>query len=284
VSRTTDQLRGLWAPPCEGAKTTMTLFGGGRVTVDNRIMQGVSALDAVLRKWNYQTRAADTGAYNCRQITGGSNWSLHAYGIALDLNWQTNPYGPVLITDMPQGMVNEICAIRTNNGVNVWRWGGNYSGNKDAMHYEVVASPAEMATGIGAGGGGGTGPTPPPDSGDFDLSQQQYDSIMKRLDQLESEVQSVGSGQNKHIELSSDIKKDVLNSRARLVRSADGVYFVVTPEGRWRIENSGQFSVKNMIDWLTVVGLIAPGDSVKADDDYLHGVPKLADPGKVPST
>jgi hypothetical protein len=116
------------------------------------------------------------------------------------------------------------------------------------------------------------------------LSQQQYDSIMKRLDQLESQVQSVGSGQNKHIELSSDIKKDVLNSRARLVRSADGVYFVVTPEGRWRIENSGQFSVKNMIDWLTVVGLIAPGDSVKADDDYLHGVPKLADPGKVPST
>jgi hypothetical protein len=131
---------------------------------------------------------------------------------------------------------------------------------------------------------GGGAPIPPPDSGDFDLSQQQYDSIMKRLDQLESQVQSVGSGQNKHIELSSDIKKDVLNSRARLVRSADGVYFVVTPEGRWRIENSGQFSVKNMIDWLTVVGLIAPGDSVKADDDYLHGVPKLADPGKVPST
>ena len=48
-------------------------------------------------------------------------------------------------------MVDEIKAIRTNNGVNVFRWGGDYSGNKDAMHYEIVASPAEIATGIATG-------------------------------------------------------------------------------------------------------------------------------------
>jgi hypothetical protein len=91
---------------------------------------------------------ADTGAYNCRQITGGTNYSLHAYGIAVDLNWSTNPYGRTLVTDMPIGMIEAIEGIRTAGGVQVWRWGGRYSNNKDAMHFEVVASPAELARGI----------------------------------------------------------------------------------------------------------------------------------------
>ena len=55
-----------------------------------RCVDAVHALDAVLREWSYETRSADTGAYNCRQITGGSGYSLHAYGIALDINWQSN--------------------------------------------------------------------------------------------------------------------------------------------------------------------------------------------------
>jgi hypothetical protein len=193
MSRTTSELRTLWHPPCESAKTTMDLYGEGRVTVDNRIMQAVTALDACLERHSYETRREDTGAYNCRLITGGTNYSLHAYGIALDLNWQTNPYGPTLITDMPPAMVADIKAIRTNAGLPVWRWGGDYSGNKDAMHYEIIASPAELAAGIAPGGGT---TQPPTTDGEFTVDAE----AAKRFDKLEQQIASVGTALNKHIE------------------------------------------------------------------------------------
>jgi peptidoglycan hydrolase-like protein with peptidoglycan-binding domain len=88
---------------------------------------------------------------NCRKITGGSGYSLHAYGIAADLNWSTNPYGSRLVTDMPGAMIADIKAIRTNNGKQVFRWGGDYKGNKDAMHFEVICTPADLATGLQGG-------------------------------------------------------------------------------------------------------------------------------------
>lgn len=146
--RSTAELRILWAPACTAPFARLNLYGEGVVTVDVLIVDAVKALNAVLIDWDYRTRRADTGAYNCRQITGGTNYSLHAYGIAVDLNWSTNPYGRTLVTDMPFGMIEAIEGIRTASGVQVWRWGGRYSNNKDAMHFEVVASPAELARGI----------------------------------------------------------------------------------------------------------------------------------------
>ena len=146
--RSTAELRILWAPACTPPFARYTLHGGGVVTVDVLVVDAVKALNAVLIDWDYRTRRADTGAYNCRQITGGTNYSLHAYGIAIDINWNTNPYGRTLVTDMPIGMIEDIEAIETVGGVQVWRWGGRYRGNKDAMHFEVVASPAELARGI----------------------------------------------------------------------------------------------------------------------------------------
>jgi len=146
--RSTAELRILWAPACTPPFARLNLYGEGVVTVDVLIVDAVKALNAVLIDWDYRTRRADTGAYNCRQITGGTNYSLHAYGIAVDLNWNTNPYGRTLVTDMAIGMIEAIEGIRTAGGVQVWRWGGRYSNNKDAMHFEVVASPAELARGI----------------------------------------------------------------------------------------------------------------------------------------
>ena len=146
--RSTAELRILWAPACTPPFARYTLHGGGVVTVDVLVVDALKALNAVLIDWDYRTRRADTGAYNCRQITGGTSYSLHAYGIAVDFNWNTNPYGRTLVTDMAIGMIEAIEGIRTAGGVQVWRWGGRYSNNKDAMHFEVVASPAELARGI----------------------------------------------------------------------------------------------------------------------------------------
>lgn len=151
MATSTDTLRLWWAPACKGPWAIVALYGNGSVQVRPAIVEATKALSQVLKAWSYETREADTGAYNCRPITGGTGYSLHAYGIALDINWLTNKYGSTLVTDMPLAMVNAIQAIRTNNGKQVWRSGRFYEGNKDAMHYEIVCSPADIATGINWG-------------------------------------------------------------------------------------------------------------------------------------
>jgi len=148
MSRTTSELRRLWSPPCVGPFARVPLNGGSFITVRASTVEAWLALNEVLVRWAYEATPPDVGAYNCRTITGGTGYSLHAYGIAADINWGANPYGPTLVTDMPSGMIDDIKAIRTNSGAGVFRWGGDFSGNKDAMHFEIVASPAEIASGI----------------------------------------------------------------------------------------------------------------------------------------
>lgn len=162
---TQSQIRYYWSPRCTGPFATVSLYGSGKVVVDAAIVTAVKALNQVLAAFRYSTRAADTGAYNCRMNTSGTGWSIHAYGCACDINWLTNPYSRYLRTDMPAGMPRAICAIRTNNGKQVWNWGGYWSGNKDAMHYEIVCTPADLRTGINWStvyGGAAPAPTPTP--------------------------------------------------------------------------------------------------------------------------
>lgn len=148
---TTSELRAAWAPACDPSlMATVELVQGVRVECRAAVASAVKALGRVLEAHNYPARAGDTGGYNCRPITAGSGHSLHAYGIALDLNWNTNPYRSdnVLVTDMPRVMVTNILRIRTNGRHQVWGWGGNYRSVKDAMHYEIVCAPADLDTGI----------------------------------------------------------------------------------------------------------------------------------------
>jgi hypothetical protein len=184
-------LRSWWGPACNGPWVTLSLYGSGRVTVRPAIVDAVKALDKVLQSYNYVTRYADTGAYNCRKVTGGSTYSLHAYAIAMDINWQSNPYSSTLRTDMFRygdgRMPYRIEAIRTNNGKQVWRWGGWFSGSKDAMHYEITCSPSDIRTGINWSTAQGSGqalsvPQPPPISAgtpskDDDMTPEQAQTL-----------------------------------------------------------------------------------------------------------
>lgn len=122
-------------------------------SLNSLVFEAFQALDGVMRTFDYVPRANspnawETGAYNCRKITNGTGFSLHAYGIAADINARTNPYGKALITDMPLAMVAAIRGIKTKQGLQVFRWGGDYRSVKDAMHYEVVVSPDELSHGI----------------------------------------------------------------------------------------------------------------------------------------
>ncbi len=148
MGRTTEQIRQAWAPACRIQWAQFRFWTGVTIPVDARILAALAGLDSQLKRWAYRPKGGQTFGYACRRITGGTDYSLHAYGVAIDVNSLSNPYGSTLVTDMPRPMVDAIKAIRTTQGLPVWRWGGDYAGNKDAMHYEIEASPAELAAGI----------------------------------------------------------------------------------------------------------------------------------------
>ena len=93
-----------------------------------------------------------------RAIRGTDRPSNHSWGLAVDLNAPANPMGSSLVTDMPGSMV-ELWKAR------MFRWGGDYNGRKDAMHYEFMGTPddaARIASELGAGSGAPPRPPPPP--------------------------------------------------------------------------------------------------------------------------
>lgn len=145
---TTDAMREAWYPPCKIRPARFTFHSGVAVTVDTRTVPVWETVDRIMRRHGYFPRSSQTWGYHCRKITGGEGYSLHAFGIAIDVNSLSNPYGKRLVTDMPIAMIEEIEAIRTVDGVPVVGWGGRYRGNKDAMHFEVICTPAQLARGL----------------------------------------------------------------------------------------------------------------------------------------
>jgi D-alanyl-D-alanine carboxypeptidase len=82
------------------------------------------------------------GAYNCRTIRGSTDWSVHAFGAAVDTNSARNPLG--------QDHWNGKGADGTDYGrylPDVWRgafpghhffWGLNWDSRPDPMHFQYV--------------------------------------------------------------------------------------------------------------------------------------------------
>lgn len=110
-----------------------------------RVRPEVAALFAELVRWLTVERARhgappleSSGGYNKRLIRGSlTKWSNHSWGLAADFNAAANPMGRRLVTDMPPGTSAKAKSLGM-------RWGGDYTGRKDAMHFEVIVGPAEV--------------------------------------------------------------------------------------------------------------------------------------------
>ena len=174
MPKSTPELRRLWrADECNEARMLRIPFGPDFIRVAAPAAEAFTALAAIMARHGYAIRPADTDSYVCRAITGGKLKSLHAYGIALDVNWQTNPYRdhpgtrtPLFSTkptqderaaevragradtDMTEAMITEIEALRTRAGLPVFKWGGHFGTLKDAMHFELDVGPEELAAGL----------------------------------------------------------------------------------------------------------------------------------------
>ncbi len=73
------------------------------------------------------------GAYNPRKVRGSATkWSNHAYGAAIDLNAEENGFGKGK-GSIPQPVID---AFKRQGA----RWGGDYMGRTDPMHFEFCDS------------------------------------------------------------------------------------------------------------------------------------------------
>lgn len=103
---------------------------------------------------DYRSIEADnTSAFNCRAATGGTRWSQHAYGRALDVNPIENPYvyangttthaasRPYLDRSRlrPGMAVAGGPLVRAFSGVG-WGWGGNWTAPRDLQHFSATGT------------------------------------------------------------------------------------------------------------------------------------------------
>ena len=96
--------------------------------------------------------ADNTSAFNCRAAVGSptGSWSMHAYGLAIDVNPVENPY---LIAGRPRPPAGGryLNRARPRPGMAVrggllvrafaergWKWGGRWSGSPDYQHFSTT--------------------------------------------------------------------------------------------------------------------------------------------------
>jgi D-alanyl-D-alanine carboxypeptidase len=95
-------------------------------------------------------QADNTSAFNCRDATGSSSWSEHAYGLAVDLDPCQNPYVSAGGYEAHQrcrtyvdrslhdrGVIHagdEVVRAFASVG---WGWGGTWQGARDYQHFSA---------------------------------------------------------------------------------------------------------------------------------------------------
>ena len=138
---TSQQKREWWSDwRCNTNKYERVAFPGeGRVwnllVADASIPAWLRFVD-LMNQYDYKFRESAGGTYNCRKIGGTDSWSLHAYGIALDLNPSVNSYGQSG-NDFPPGFVTDVEAT------GLFRWGGRWN-TPDPMHFEIDVPPSAI--------------------------------------------------------------------------------------------------------------------------------------------
>ena len=95
--------------------------------------------------------ADNTSAFNCRRAVGSAagGWSMHAYGLAVDVNPVENPYvvdGRVLPPagrayldrgHRRPGMARSGGILVTSFEAVGWEWGGRWTGSPDYQHFST---------------------------------------------------------------------------------------------------------------------------------------------------
>jgi hypothetical protein len=131
-------------PHCQRRHIVAVQRGGVTLYVRREIAQLVATLlEATEKKHRYDVRAGQSWGFACRPIDGTRTPSNHSWGLAVDLNSRANPRAEDLRTDLPPAVVAMWWACG-------FFWGGWYRRRPDAMHFEYVRRPTDVAADLAA--------------------------------------------------------------------------------------------------------------------------------------
>jgi len=169
------RLRHTWHPGCPQplsglALIRLTYWGfdkrahTGELIVNAAVTGNIIRVFAVLYRARYQirrmvlpdayqgkdlrsTNADNTSAFNCRLVEGTNDWSMHAYGLAVDINPCENVYIEGGQVDPPRcaanadrsrqvpGLIHEGGVVTRAFDAIGWGWGGRWVTPKDYQHF-----------------------------------------------------------------------------------------------------------------------------------------------------
>ena len=95
-------------------------------------------------------RADNTSGFNCREVANRpGHWSLHAFGLAIDVNPLLNPYVHGDVVEPPEGapfvdrtrrlpgMIEADDVVVRAFAAIGWGWGGDFAGGPDYQHFSL---------------------------------------------------------------------------------------------------------------------------------------------------
>jgi hypothetical protein len=110
-------------------------------------IRSMKLIDAFGADDHRSMKADNTSAYNGRYVNGTQNWSMHAYGLAIDINTVENPWVSGNDVSPPNGrpyadrsrqatgMIHAGDAVVRAFASIGWKWGGSWPGGKDYQHF-----------------------------------------------------------------------------------------------------------------------------------------------------
>jgi hypothetical protein len=167
------------------------------------LLEVASAFDRLVQDIDNARGGLDDWGYAQRPIRGGSTLSNHASGTAIDLNATKHPLATAPSANFTVAQIAQIHRIVAVTG-GVVRWGGDYTGRKDGMHFEVNDGQtlATCARALAAMRQFNSGQIPAPTGGVTELSAE-FEAAARarwpREDQLEADLR--GDLHNKQVQL-----------------------------------------------------------------------------------
>jgi hypothetical protein len=120
-------------------------FMGANLRVNKLIAPYLTEAEARIkaRGIDFHCKQEQCSCQNWRPIRGGEVLSNHSWGVAVDLNSIDNPWQPNLKGNnhggkMKNSIPPEVVEIMKDVG---FRWGGEWDGPADPMHFEMAANP-----------------------------------------------------------------------------------------------------------------------------------------------
>ncbi|GAB4295538.1 MAG: M15 family metallopeptidase [Ignavibacteriaceae bacterium] len=133
----------------------------GQVVIHKSVAQDITEIFDIIKKtgfpiekvipisqYNWSDEASmqdnNTSAFNYRFISGSKILSMHAQGLAIDINPKLNPYiknhliapeGASYNTMIP-GTIDDTSRIVAEFKIRGWQWGGDWKKLKDYQHFE----------------------------------------------------------------------------------------------------------------------------------------------------